>query len=85
MAGWLIPVAAVAVTVVLAVRSRFFPYGPCPRCTRKGRGKAGRGLGSGGQSWNRCGRCGGSGEQIRPLALAWPRHRKAARQRRSKS
>jgi hypothetical protein len=79
-AWWLI--AAAVVTAGLAVRARFYPWGPCPRCTRKGRGKAGRGLGSGGTAWNRCGRCGGSGERIRPAALIWPRHRQAARQRR---
>lgn len=84
MTAWLI-LAAVAVTAaVLAVRGRFWPWGPCPRCTRKGRGKAGRGPGSGGQAWNRCGRCGGSGERIRPLALMWPRHREAARQLRER-
>jgi len=76
---WLLVPAAVI--VALAVRSRFWPMGPCPRCTRKGRGKAGRGFGSGGQAWNRCGRCGGSGERIRPLALVWPAHRATARQR----
>jgi hypothetical protein len=80
MALWLVLAAAAVTLAVLAVRARFWPWGPCPRCTRKGRGKAGRGLGSGGQAWNRCGRCHGSGERIRPLALLWPRHRETARQ-----
>lgn len=77
---WLI-LAIVAVVVFLLVRARWWPLGPCPRCTRKGRGKAGRGAGSGGQAWNRCGRCGGSGERIRPLSLIWPQHRAAAAKR----
>jgi hypothetical protein len=73
-------VFAAAVVFVL-VRSRFWPLGPCPWCTRKGRGKSGRSRGSGGKAWNRCGHCGGSGERIRPLALIWPRHRETARKR----
>ena len=77
--AWLILVCA-TVVAVLAVRSRWWPWGPCPWCTRKGRGKTGRGFGSGGQAWNRCGHCGGKGERIRPLALIWPRHRATARQ-----
>lgn len=82
MAGWLV-LAAVAATaaVAAAVRARFWPLGPCPRCTRKGRGKAGRSIGSTDQSYNRCHWCGGSGERIRPLALIWPQHREAARKR----
>lgn len=71
----------VAVVAVLGVRSWWFPYGPCPRCTRQGRGKAGRGFGSGGQAWNRCGACAGSGERIRPLARVWPQHRAEASKR----
>ncbi len=82
MTGWLFLIlAAGAAAAVLAVRARFLPWGPCPRCTRKGRGKTGRGLGSGGQAWSRCGRCDGSGERIRPLALMWPQHRETARKR----
>ena len=77
---WLILAAAVAV-VFLLVRARFWPWGPCPWCTRKGRGKAGRGIGSTDQAFSRCGRCGGSGERIRPLALLWPQHRETARKR----
>jgi hypothetical protein len=74
--GWLILVAAVAAGALL-VRSRFWPYGRCPACRRR----KGRGIGSTDQAYNRCGRCGGSGERIRPLALIWPQHRAAARKR----
>jgi hypothetical protein len=77
---WLILAVAAAV-VFLLVRSRWWELGPCPRCTRKGRGKSGRSWGSGGGAWARCGHCGGSGERIRPLALIWPRHRETARKR----
>lgn len=77
---WWLILATVIVVVFLLVRGRFWEWGPCPRCTRKGRGKAGRGLGSGGAAWNRCGLCGGKGERIRPLALIWPQHRATARQ-----
>jgi hypothetical protein len=73
--------AAVAAVAVLLVRSRFWPLGPCPWCTRKGRGRSGRGPGSGGRAWNYCRHCGGKGERIRPLALIWPRHRETARKR----
>jgi len=76
--GFLILAAAV---VVLAVRAWFLPWGRCPWCVRKGRGKAGRGVGSGGRAWSRCPHCGGSGERIRPAALIWPKHRAAARKR----
>ena len=76
--AWLILALAVAVAFLL-VRARFWPLGPCPWCTRKGRGKSGRSWGSGGGAWSRCGHCGGSGERIRPLALIWPRHRETAR------
>jgi hypothetical protein len=79
MVVWLI--LAAAAVVFLLVRGRFWPLGPCPRCTRKGRGKSGRSWGSGGHAWSRCGKCGGSGERIRPLALIWPRHRETARKR----
>ena len=71
---WLIVAAAIAVQ---AVRAWFWPIGPCPAC----RGRKGRGVGSTARSFSRCGRCGGSGERIRPLALAWPRHRETARKR----
>ena len=78
--GWLILAVAVA-AVVLVVRARFWPLGPCPWCTRKGRGKSGRGAGSTSSAFNRCRHCGGSNERIRPLALIWPRHRAAASKR----
>ena len=69
-AAWLILAIAAAAVVFLLVRGRWWPWGPCRWCTRKGRGKAGRGVGSGGGAWNRCGHCGGKGERIRPLALS---------------
>ena len=72
----IIAVLAAALAFVLT-RSRFWPYGRCPAC----RGRKGRGIGSTDQVYSRCGRCGGSGERIRPLALIWPRHRAAARKR----
>lgn len=78
MAVLIIAVVVAAAVAVLAVRSRFWFLGPCPAC----RGRKGRGIGSTDQSYNRCRRCGGSGERIRPLALMWPRHREAARKRR---
>ena len=78
--AWLI-LAAAAVVVFLLVRARFWPWGPCPRCTRKGRGKSGRSVGSTGQAFGPCRRCGGKGERIRPLAQVWPQHRQAARKR----
>lgn len=78
--GWLI-LAIIAAVVFLLVRARFWPKGPCPWCTRKGRGKSGRSWGSGGGAWNDCRHCGGKGERIRPLALVWPQHRAAARKR----
>ena len=72
------PILAVAAAVaVLAVRARFWPYGRCPSC----RDRKGRGVGSTAAAFSRCGRCGGSGERIRPLALLWPRHRETARKR----
>ena len=77
MAAWLILLIAAAVTAILAVRARFWPWGRCPACRKR----KGRGIGSTDQSFSRCRRCGGSGERIRPLALIWPRHREAARKR----
>ena len=76
--AWLILIS-LATTVIL-VRSRYWPRGPCPWCTRKGRGKSGRGFGSTDKAFNSCGHCGGKGERIRPLARIWPRHRETARQ-----
>ena len=70
----IVAVLAAALAFVL-VRSRYWQYGRCPRC----RSRKGRGVGSTDQAFNRCGRCGGSGERIRPLARIWPAHRQAAR------
>jgi hypothetical protein len=70
----IIAVLGAALVFTLA-RSRFWPYGRCPRC----RGRKGRGIGSTERAFSRCGWCGGSGERIRPLALIWPAHREAAR------
>jgi hypothetical protein len=72
----IIAVLAAALAFVL-VRTRFWPNGPCPAC----QGRKGRGIGSTDQAWNRCGRCGGSGERFRPLALIMPQHRAVARKR----
>ena len=77
----LVALAVVAVVVFALVRSRWWPLGPCPWCTRKGRGKSGRSLGSTGQAFSPCRHCGGKGERIRPLAQVWPRHRETARKR----
>jgi hypothetical protein len=76
-AALLIVAVLAAALVFVLVRSRFWPYGRCPAC----RGRKGRGIGSTDQAFSRCGRCGGSGERIRPLALIWPRHREVARKR----
>ena len=75
MAVLLIIAVLGAPLVFVLVRSRFWPNGRCPRC----RSRKGRGAGSTDQAFNRCGRCGGSGERIRPLARIWPAHREAAR------
>jgi hypothetical protein len=74
-----LPIVAVlaAAMVVVLVRTRFWPNGRCPAC----RSRKGRGIGSTDQAFNRCRRCGGSGERIRPLAYIWPQHRAAARKR----
>lgn len=73
---WLLAILALTVVVVV-IRARFWPYGPCPAC----QGRRGRGIGSRPQAYNRCGRCGGKGERIRPLALMWARHREEAKRR----
>jgi hypothetical protein len=77
VAALLIAAALAAALVFVLVRTRFWPNGRCPSC----RGRKGRGIGSTDRAFSRCGRCGGSGERIRPLALIWPRHREAARKR----
>jgi hypothetical protein len=75
MAALLIVAVLAAALAFVLVRSRFWYLGRCPRC----RGRKGRGIGSTEQAFNRCGRCGGKGERVRPLALIWPRHRETAR------
>lgn len=77
MAALLIVAVLAAALAFALTRSRFWPYGRCPAC----RSRKGRGIGSTDQAFSRCGRCGGSGERIRPLALIWPQHREAARKR----
>jgi hypothetical protein len=77
VAALLIAAVLAAALVFVLVRSRFWPNGRCPFC----RGRKGRGIGSTDRAFSRCGRCGGSGERIRPLALIWPRHRETARKR----
>lgn len=72
----LIVIAAVIVAGVL-VRLRFWPYGPCPAC----RGRRGRGRWSRPAAYNRCRRCGGSGERIRPVSRIYPKWRQEARRR----
>ncbi len=72
----LIVIAVVAVAGFL-VRSYYWELGPCPRCNGRGRGWLSRP-----KAYNRrCGKCGGKGERIRPLALIWPKHREEARRR----
>ena len=63
--------------VFLLVRAWFWPYGPCPRCE----GRRGRNRGSTAKAYGRCGKCGGKGERVRPLARIWPRWREEARNR----
>jgi hypothetical protein len=77
VAALLIVAVLAAVLVFVVVRTRFWPNGRCPAC----RGRKGRGIGSTDRAFSRCGRCGGSGERIRPLALIWPVHRATARKR----
>ncbi len=67
--------AVLAVSAATLARSFFWEWGPCPAC----KGRRGRGWGSTGGAWRDCGRCGGLGQRIRPLARIWPRHRKTAR------
>ena len=77
MAALLIAAVLAAALAFVLVRTRFWPNGRCPACRRR----KGRGPGSTDKAFNRCRRCGGSGERIRPLALIWPQHRAAARKR----
>ena len=70
--------AVVAAGAVVVARTRWWPYGPCPRC----RGRRGRGTGSTGGAYRKCGACKGSGERIRPMSrLLWARWREEARRR----
>ena len=80
------PVTAGAEPVTLSeavreglLRARFWPYGPCPAC----QDRRGRSRGSTARAWNRCPRCGGPGERIRPLARIYPRWREEHRKRRA--
>jgi hypothetical protein len=68
--------AGAAIGLVLA-RARFWPYGPCPAC----RGRRGRGRGSTDKAWNRCPRCGGGGERIRPISRIYGKWREEDRAR----
>jgi len=76
---WLLLVIA-GLVVFVAVRARFWPYGPCKSCRRR----RGRGVGSTTDAYNRCRRCGGKGERIRPLARMWPRWREEAKKLRGR-
>ncbi len=79
---WYFAAGAVLTVVFLLVRAWFWPYGPCPACTghrSEGRGGRGRGLCSTVKAYNRCHRCGGKGERVRPLARIYPRWREEAR------
>ena len=74
MAALLIAAVLAAALAFVLVRTRFWPNGRCPAC----RSRKGRGPGSTDRAFSRCGRCGGSGERIRPLARIWPQHRQTA-------
>jgi hypothetical protein len=71
---WL-ALAVVVVVVAVLARARWWPYQRCWWC----RGRPKRGAGSTKLAYNRCRFCGGKGEQIRPLARIWKRHRDEAR------
>lgn len=73
--GWVLAVAGAAAVVAFLVRTRYWPYGPCPRC----KGRKGRGWLSSADAFNHRCRCGGKGERVRPLSLIWARHRAEAR------
>jgi hypothetical protein len=77
--GWLgAALAAAAGVAAFLIRTRYWPYGPCPACT----GRRGKGPLSTDSAYNRRCKCGGKGERIRPLALIWPKHRAEAQRRR---
>lgn len=76
MTGWLILVAPVVLwAAFVLVRARFWPYARCPAC----RERKGRGVGSTDQAYNRCRRCAGRGERIRPRALIYRKWREEAK------
>lgn len=60
----ILAIAAGAAAVIWIARLAVLPFGPCPRC----RGRKGRGAGSTGRAFRKCGRCDGKGERIRPGA-----------------
>lgn len=67
--------AALAIGLVLA-RARFWPYGPCPACRRRRRGRS---RGSTDKVWNRCPRCGGRGERVRPISRIYSKWNEEAK------
>ncbi len=77
MAALVLAAFTLAAGGAVLLRGRFWPYGPCRSC----QGRKGRGAGSTAEAYNRCRRCGGSGERIRLAAMAWPRHREELRRR----
>ena len=82
MTGLALAAGVLIGAVFLLVRARFWPYGPCPRCTghrSQGHGGGGRGVGSTEKAYSRCGKCGGKRERVRPLARIYPKWREEAR------
>lgn len=72
--------AALAVAVAgvgVLLRARFWPYRPCPAC----KGRRGRGRGSTDEAYNRCRRCRGRGEQVRPISRIYRKWREEAKRR----
>ena len=77
---WYFAAGATLTAAFLLVRAWRLPYGPCPSCAgwrgqASKRGGRGRGWGSTKNAYNRCHRCGGKGERVRPLARIYPRWR----------
>ncbi len=70
--------ALAALAAGVLVHARIWPYTRCRSC----QDRRGRGWGSTSEAWNRCRRCGGSGERIRPLSRIYPKWRAEARRRR---
>ena len=57
---------AVTILVVVAgtvAHAYWFPFQRCPGCM----GRSGRGAGSTPRAYNRCRKCGGKGERVRPV------------------